>query len=103
MNAYVFCPSPHLQAQELGGKDLEVTIKGIGFEEVGPKKDNLGVVYFEEVPRGLVLNKTNRNRIVDWHGVETDGWVGKKITLYESEADFDGVTRPCIRVRSRKK
>lgn len=102
MNAYVFCPSPHLQAQELGGVDVELTIKGIGHAEVGATKENKGVVYFHEVPRGLVLNKVNRDRIVGWYGIETDNWVGKKITLYESEADYNGKTVPCIRVRAKK-
>jgi hypothetical protein len=60
------------------------------------------VVLFEELPRGLVLNRTNLKRIVAHHGNDADTWPGKQITLYPSETDFAGRTVPCIRVREKK-
>jgi len=91
-----------LEAADLNGKDVPVTIKSVGFSIVGEEKTTKGVVLFEEFPRGLVLNRTNLKRIVARHGNETDAWVGKKITLYASETDFAGKTVPCIRVREKK-
>ena len=58
-------------------------------------------MYFLEVPRGLVLNRTNVKRIINLYGNDTDQWTGKKLTLYPSEADFAGNVVPCIRVREK--
>ena len=102
MKANELCPPPHLEAADLDGKDLTVTIKSVGFGEVGEEKKTRGIVLFEGLPRGLVLNRTNLKRIIGHHGNETDAWAGKKITLYASETDFAGKTVPCIRVREKK-
>ena len=100
MNANKLCPSPHLEAADLPG-DTELTIASVTFEEVGSEKVRKGVVHFEELERGLVVNRTNLKRIVGHHGDETDDWPGKKITLYPSETDFQGATVACIRVRAK--
>lgn len=101
MKANELCPSPHLEAADFNG-DTVVTIKAVDFKEVGDEKVTKGVVYFDELPRGLVLNRTNVKRIIALHGNETDDWKGKKITLYPSETDFGGKTVDCIRVREKK-
>lgn len=101
MKASELCPSPHLSAADLSG-DTVVTIKGVAFKEVGDKKEMKGVLFFEEATRGMVVNRTNLKRIISLHGSETDGWNGKKITLYPSETDFGGETVACIRVREKK-
>jgi hypothetical protein len=100
MQATKLCPSPHLEAADLCGKDNVVTIKTVGFSLVGEAKVNKGVVYYDEFDRGMVLNRTNLKRVIALHGAETDKWIGKKITLYPSETDFQGKTVPCIRVRT---
>lgn len=102
MRSIDLCPPPHLTAADLNDSDVEVTIKSVGFAEVGEAKDTKGVVYFEEFTRGMVVNSTNRQRIEGWHGLETDDWIGKKITLYPSETEFGGKTVECIRVRPKK-
>lgn len=101
MKANELCPAPHLEAADLSG-DTPVTIKGVDFREVGDEKVTKGVVFFDEFPRGLVLNRTNLKRIIAQHGGETDDWIGKTITLYPSETDFGGKTVDCIRVREAK-
>lgn len=101
MDATKLCPAPHIEAAELGGKDVEVTITKVGFSEVGEEKVNKGVIYFEEFDRGFVVNRTNIKRIIAQHGAETDDWPGKKLTLYPSETDYQGRTVPCIRVREK--
>lgn len=94
--------SPHLTAADLTG-DTVVTIKSFELDKEvgGTKKELRGVIYFEEFSRGLVMNKTNTVRVRDLHGKVVNDWVGKKITLYESEASFEGKTVPCIRVREK--
>lgn len=99
MKANELCPAPHLEAADLDGTDMVVTIKGIGFGEVGEDKAKKGLVMLEEFPRSWVLNRTNLKRLIAMYGNETDAWIGKKVTLYPSETDFAGKTVPCIRVR----
>lgn len=101
MDATKLCPSPHIEAAELNGADKVVTIKKVGFSEVGEEKVNKGVIYYEEFDRGMVINRTNVKRIIAMLGNETDEWVGKKIALYPSETDWQGRTVPCIRVREK--
>lgn len=101
MKANELCPAPHLEAADLDGKDVVVTITRVGKSKVGNEQVEKGVVYFAEFPRGLVLNRTNVKRLIALYGNETDQWAGKKISLYPSEADYAGTVRPCIRVRDK--
>jgi hypothetical protein len=94
--------SPHLSAADLEG-DTVVTIKGFALDqEVGSEKAKKGVLYFEEFSKGMVINKTNAERVRDLHGKYVNDWVGKQVTLYPSETDFGGKTVDCIRVRAKK-
>lgn len=101
MKATDLCPSPHIEAADLQGKDVTVTIKSVGFAEVGAEQERKGIVFFEEFDRGFVINRTNLKRVIALHGSDTDEWVGKKIILYPSETDFGGKTVPCLRVREK--
>lgn len=102
MRVTELCPSPHLEAADLGdeiGDSRIVTIKGVDIHVVGAEQVRKGVVYFEEFDRGLVINKTNSSTIAGLYGNETDEWTGHKITLYRSETSFKNKTVPCIRVK----
>jgi hypothetical protein len=99
VHANELCPPPHLEAADLNGAERVVTIKGVGFGEVGEDRERKGVLHLAEFPRAMVVNRTNLRRIIAAHGAETDEWLGKEITLYPSETDFGGKTVPCIRVR----
>ena len=99
MQATKLCPAPHLEAADLNGEDITLTVKGVRFALVGSERVEKGVIDFEDSDRGFVLNRTNLKRIIAMHGRETDDWVGKTITLYPSETDFAGKTVACIRVR----
>lgn len=101
MKATDLCPAPHLEAADLEGKEQTLTIASVGFADVGSEKERKGVVYFEEVSRGLVLNRTNLKRIIALHGADTDHWIGKAVTLYPSETDFGGKTVDCLRIREK--
>lgn len=102
MRVTELCPSPHLEALDIGDKIGDgkiVTVKDVAIKEVGAEKEKRGVVFFEEYTRGMVLNKTNSRTIAGLYGPDTDKWKTKKIELYRSEASFQGKTVPCIRVR----
>lgn len=102
MRVSELCPSPHIEAAELGdnlGDSKVVTIRGVDIKEVGEEKAKKGVIYFEEFTRGMVVNRTNSQTIAGMYGGETDEWIGEKITLYRSETPYKGKIVPCIRVR----
>ena len=68
MKANELCPPPHLEAADLDGKEITVTIDHVGFADVGQESVTKGVVYFTEFSRGLVLNRTNTKKIAALHG-----------------------------------
>lgn len=102
MRVTELCPSPHLEALDVGdgiGAAMVVTIARVEKREVGAEKVKKGVVYFAEFDRGLVLNKTNSRTIASLYGSNTDDWIGEQITIYRSETSFQNKTVPCIRVK----
>lgn len=101
-------PSKYLKAddvEEFGG-EVNVTIKGIRCEEMqdneGAKEDK-PVLYFNQHAKGMVLNRTNADRISAVYGDESDEWRGKSITLYTEQVTAFGKTTNAIRVRVAKK
>lgn len=82
-------PSKYIKAEDLEDEVL-VTIEALETEEMldrDGKKEKKGVLYFKGLDKGLILNKTNWDRVEAQHGEESDDWVGKKITLFaEAEA-----------------
>lgn len=96
-------PSKFLKASDLDGAARTVTISHVKTEEVGQTKDRKLVVYFKGKSKGLVLNKTNCNKIVSITGEgDTDDWKGRVIAIYPTETEFQGETVECIRVKAAK-
>lgn len=96
-------PSRYLKASDCEEGDLILTIRELKQERVGQGKDaeDKWIAYFEEVDKGLILNKTNTNTIAKLYGDDTDDWEGKKITLFATEVQFGTEMMNAIRVRSR--
>lgn len=92
-------PSRYLKAADCEDAELVLTIKSIEEEKIGT--DDKWVVYFRGEDKGLVLNKTNTNVIAKLYGDDTDDWIGKAITLYATEVQFQGDMVEAIRVRSK--
>lgn len=94
-------PSKYLKAGDLQGAEPIVSIDHVAFEEVGRDKDKKAVLYFRGKEKGLVLNKTNANKITQLAGTGiTEEWEGFKLKLYATETQFAGDTVDCIRVKS---
>jgi len=87
-----------LKAADLQGKEPTVVISQVQAKEFDD--GNKLVISFEGKKKSLVCNKTNANRIAFMYGTETNGWIGKPITLYEEMVDFQGKLTPAIRVRA---
>jgi hypothetical protein len=89
----------YLNASHLNGAQVDVTILNVQQEEVGKDRERKLVVYFAEIDRGLVLNKTNYGVLEPAYGRETEGWHGKKATIYPDKTEFDGKEVDCVRLR----
>lgn len=96
-------PSRWLKASDFADGDATLTIREVGQERIGQGKDAADkfVLYFEDEDKGLVLNKTNVNTIAKLHGDDTDDWIGKDITLFTTEVQFQSDMVEAIRVRSK--
>lgn len=64
------------------GAFVNLTIDRVVAEEVGVTKDMKDVMYFREMPKGLVLNKSNRLTLIMLYGDYDEKWIGKPLTLY---------------------
>lgn len=88
------------------GETKTVTIVRWEQEELGKgqNKETKPILYFKEIDKGLVLNKTNAAIIADNLGVPTlEEWVGKPITLFTMEVDSFGDIVRAIRVKPKAK
>ena len=56
------------------------------------------VLYFQGKKKGMALNKTNATTIAKVYGDDTESWSGMPIILFEAMVDFQGETRPAVRV-----
>lgn len=94
-------PSRYLKADDIDG-DTPVIIKELVFDKMKDedgKEEEKPVLLFKGVEKGLVLNKTNAQRIEEQHGDETDNWPGKRITLTTESVTAFGKTQWAIRVK----
>lgn len=95
----------HIYAFDLDGRDVTLTIEKVFAGEVqGEKgrKSKKPVIKFVGKDKKLAVNKTNGKTIAQLYGTDTDGWLGKAITLYPTTTDFGGDTVECIRVRPQR-
>lgn len=104
MNINSAFPSKYLRADEDGiTEDGRVfTIKNVKVETVGQgaKAEQKPVLYFNELDKGLCLNKTNANFIVSILGDDdTDSWKGHQIKLIATDVEYAGDLVRGIRVR----
>lgn len=103
MNLHTLYPSKYLKHEDFP-EDTTLTIckvEMISFVDPAgenPPEKKPGV-FFKEEEKILVLNKTNATSIAEVTGSDdTDGWVGKRITLTVQDVSSFGKTVPAIRV-----
>jgi hypothetical protein len=96
MDSSKFFPSNWLKAEDVGEQRKTVTIKNALEEEIGG--DQKLVIYFEEMDKGLVLNRTNYERLNDEWGTETSKWTGKQVELYTAMVTYKKKEVPAIRL-----
>ena len=104
MNYKLLNPSKYVSAIDFQGRDVTVTIKAVRLEELedesGGKKAK-GIVSLIGTKKEWVMNVTNAEALKQMFGPDTDGWIGKRATLFpaphtDQRTKEKGV---CIRVR----
>ena len=72
--------------------EKKLRIKDVTEEEIGVGQDKQKklVVWFDNDPRGLVLNKTNNRTLRGAFGDDCAGWKGKIIVVYPTTDEFRG-------------
>jgi len=95
----MYSGSKYLKAADLNGGDKFVTVDRVVEEEVGLEKDRKPVVYFNGLQKGLVLNKTNADRLAHKLGDETSAWRGATVELYSELVSYQGQKMEGVRVR----
>lgn len=94
-------PGKYLKSGDLPEEGNQTAvIENVKVEEIGANKEEKPVVHFSNLDKGMVLNKTNWKTIARALGSEdTDDWIGKTISLYRAEVEFQGEMVEAIRVR----
>lgn len=101
MNTNELFPSRFLKAEDFEeGASLVVTMDHLEIEQLGKEREKKPVLYFKDDVKPMVINKTNCSVISALHGTETDGWDGKRITLFTLEVDSFGDVVRAIRVKT---
>lgn len=98
MNINEEFPSKWLKATDLNGQQPTYTIREVSREDIGDDGFK-PVIFFNEVAKGVVLNKTNATNISEAYGPETDAWIGKPVILFTTWVDFQGKSVEAIRIR----
>lgn len=103
MNINNAFPSKYIKSSEVPEEGLTLAIDRVEIEDVDGKGAHKPVVYFRKAKKGLALNVTNAKKITSILGTaDSDEWVGRSITLYQSETEYQGDTVACVRVRAAK-
>ena len=101
MNIDQAFPSNYIKSSNLEGRAVPVVIDRVAVEEVGRNKDTKPVLYFRGKEKGLVLNRTNSNKIAEIAGSkDTEDWAGVQVAIYPSTTEFGGETVECIRIKA---
>ena len=95
-----FDQSRYFKAEDVG-TEKKLRIKNVSEELIGmgAEKEKKLVVWFTNDEHGLVLNRTNNRTIRGAFGDAVDGWTGKIIVLFPTQADFRGRMVSALRVR----
>jgi hypothetical protein len=105
MKIFATFPSKYLKAADLHDKHVSATMSHVMLEELVNKdgSDLLPVLYFNGVPKGMVLNKTNAKAISEAYTDETENWSGMPIVLFPAMVAFGAETVEAIRVKAPSK
>jgi len=95
MTKYAGSESDWLKAADIKGKNVSVVIESVGENQFDAKEGQAAqekaTLRFAGKDKGVVLNATNTNTLIEAYGSDSDKWIGKEIGLntkeYEGFAD----------------
>ena len=82
-------PAKFLKSEDVGNQRWPLTIRDVQMEDVGDN-EHKPIVYFYELEKGMVLNKTNAEMIVQLYGDETAAWTNQRVELFTTPVQFQG-------------
>lgn len=90
--------SKSLKAEDLQGARPIVTIDRVEIQKVGD--DKKPVLFFVGKEKGLILNRTNANTLIEMIGTpETEAWTGHRVQMVTAMVDYQGKRVPAIRLQ----
>jgi hypothetical protein len=92
--------SKYLRKEDID-EEMVASIKAVSLENMpGESSEQRWVLFFRELPKGLVLNTTTIRVLDKCFGSHSDEWVGRKVTLYVDETvQFKGQVVGGLRLR----
>jgi hypothetical protein len=100
MNINQAFPRKYAVGQDIDGKQPTLAIRAVTLEQMGEDGEKKPVIWFTGAKKGVVLNKTMARAIANIYGPETDGWIGKYVTLYSEFVRAFGENHCAIRVKA---
>jgi hypothetical protein len=83
MNLKEMYPSKYLKKEDFPAPRT-FTVKMVCTESIKSDNgnENKPILYFQELPKGMVLNRGNGDILGETYGYDTDLWVGKPVEVY---------------------
>lgn len=97
----LFKSESFIAAVELEGKKPTLTIdriQSVKLEQEDGRLKDKPVIFFKEIKRGWVICKTTAFCLGAMFGENTDGWIGKRVTLHSELVQVGAEKQPGIRV-----
>jgi hypothetical protein len=92
--------SQWLSKDDVTTNGTAATIARITQEEVGSDRDLRFAIHFQGNIKPMILNKTNTRILVALFGHDSDGWLGKTITVYnDPTVGYAGQITGGVRIR----
>jgi hypothetical protein len=92
MDVETMFESRFIKATDLGGKEWTLAVAAVRLETLsskfGPERVR-GIVTLSGAKKEWVLNRTNAECLRGMWGRETDGWIGKRVTLHAVPLEGD--------------
>jgi hypothetical protein len=108
MNTNQVFPSKYLKAEDelFDNGEVIATIKDVSLESLKSREkgeENKPVMYFKELPKGLIVNKTNWGICAKMFGSdESNDWIGERVALIKVDVDAFGDVVQAIRIKAQK-
>ena len=97
MNVNDVYQSNYLAASDVGSRTPTVTITQVDLAKLPDGSAKL-CVFFNNKPKGMLLNKTNARLLSSLYGDESEGWLGKEVKVIVVWTEFQGKPVKALRL-----